>query len=126
VQAIEPLNIEEGAIADDPSGPEPTAKEVRRSARDRERMRIAMQNFARMAGDYDQSPPLRPPDVDSGRRVRRPSRRQLRQHREAMERFALQFQQGEVGDSPTPQEQDHPDLFVGTPPTNPDDRDLWS
>jgi hypothetical protein len=126
VQAIEPLSSEEGAMADDPSGPEPTPKEMRRSARDHERMRIAMENFARMAGDYDQTSPLLPPDGDSGRRVRRPSRRQLRQHREAMERFALQFQQGEGGDSTTPQEQDHPDLFVGTPPTNPDDRDLLS
>jgi hypothetical protein len=43
-----------------------------------------------------------------------------------MERFALQFQHDQAEESSNPQEQDHPDLFVGTPPTNPDDRDLLS
>ena len=124
VQTIEPLSSEAGAIADYPTLPEPTANEVRRRARDRDRMRIAMENFARMAGGYDPSPPLLPPDGDSGRRVRRPSQRQLRQHREAMERFAQQLKQGQGEESSNPQEQDHPDLFVGTPPPHPDEQDL--
>ena len=70
--------------------PRLTPRELRRQQRDRERVRIAMEQFARMVSDYE------PADAGYGSEASRrsgPSQRQLRLAREALERFAQQFEQ---------------------------------
>lgn len=70
--------------------PRLTKKEVRRLQRDHERVRIALEQFARMVSDYESDEAFH--GTPEPRR-RQPSQRQLRQAREALTRFAQQFEQ---------------------------------
>jgi len=117
-QVMEPLSSSEEDMGEYPSGPEPTPKEVRRSARDRERMRNALEQFGTMGGAYGPNQPSEQ-EFNAERQVRRPSPRQLRRHREAMERFAAQFDQTHGGEFSKPSHQDHPDMEPTREPEQP-------
>jgi len=71
--------------------PVPTPAEKRRGERDRARVKEALARFSATVSDYSAG---NNPDADSQRqsRVRRPSARQLRQARQALERFSAQIQ----------------------------------
>ncbi|MBU6355038.1 MAG: hypothetical protein KGQ81_08760, partial [Cyanobacteria bacterium REEB498] len=69
--------------------PAPTLREQRRSQRDRERVREALKGFSQMVSD-SLTPEEQLPEVPL---ARRPSARQLRKAREALERFAEQIQE---------------------------------
>ncbi|MEB3185013.1 MAG: hypothetical protein VKM97_03920 [Cyanobacteriota bacterium] len=77
--------------------PEPTLspRQLRRQQRDRERVRQAMEQFARMVSDYEPGYG----ELSGGRRSRGPSQRQLRKAREALERFAQQFEENMGGEA---------------------------
>jgi len=88
--------------------PPPSRRDLRRSERDRERVREALQGFSQMMSDTltsdDELPELP--------RGRRPSDRQLRKAREALERFAEQIQAQMGTDVPELQgAEDWPDPF---------------
>lgn len=86
-EAEEGFVPEEGPLAPQTLSP----REVRRQQRDRERVRNAMEQFARMVSDYEPAEGEGGPP--QGRRRRGPSQRQLRKAREALERFAKQFEE---------------------------------
>jgi hypothetical protein len=64
----------------------------RRVRHDRERMRVAMEGFARSVSAFTPGPKEAEPAVAPWNWRRRPSQRQLRKARQALERFAAQFE----------------------------------
>jgi hypothetical protein len=88
--------------------PPPSRRDLRRSERDRERVREALQGFSQMMSDTLTSDD----DLPELPRRRRPSDRQLRKAREALERFAEQIQAQMGTDVPELQgPEDWPDRF---------------
>jgi hypothetical protein len=114
-QVMEPLIRDEQAVDDDPGGPEASPWKEWRRLRDRERMRKALEQFGTMGGVYGPNQPSEQ-EFNAERQVRRPSPRQLRRHREAMERFAAQFDRTHGGEFSEPSHQDHPDMEPTRPP----------
>ena len=94
--------------------PVPTPAEKRRGERDRARVKEALARFSATVSDYSAG---NNPDADSQRqsRVRRPSARQLRQARQALERFSAQIQR-DMADSPAFRDDTLPDSADQRPP----------
>ncbi|MEI6615283.1 MAG: hypothetical protein WCL59_01785 [Cyanobium sp. ELA507] len=117
-QVMEPLIRDEQAVHDDPGEPEASPWEVRRRLRELERMRNALEQFGTMGGVYGPNQPAEQ-GFNAERQLRRPSPRQLRRHREAMERFAAQFDQTHGGEFSEPSHQEHPDMEPTREPKQP-------
>jgi ElaB/YqjD/DUF883 family membrane-anchored ribosome-binding protein len=103
-----PLSYESGDPHATGEPAPPSRRDLRRSERDRERVREALQGFSQMMSDtLTSSDEL--PELPRGRR---PSDRQLRKAREALERFAEQIQAQMGTDVPELQgAEDGPDSF---------------
>ena len=117
-QVMEPLIRDEQTDDDDLGESETSPWEARRRLRERERMRNALEQFGTMGGAYDPNHPSEQ-EFNAERQVRRPSPRQLRRHREAMERFAAQFDQTHGGEFSKPSHHDHPDMEPTREPEQP-------
>ena len=115
---MEPLIRDEQTDDDDLGESEASPWETRRRLRERERMRIALEQFGTMGGVYGPNHPSGE-EFNAERQVRRPSPRQLRRHREAMERFASQFDQTHGGEFSKPSHHDHPDMEPTSGPDQP-------
>jgi hypothetical protein len=83
--------------ADLPGSASPSPRAIRRQQRDQERVRSAMAEFARSVTGFDDAL-YEQEDPQQNRRARRPSQRQLKLAREALERFAAQFEE-DIGTS---------------------------
>jgi hypothetical protein len=86
----------------------------RRVRCDRERMRVAMEGFARSVSAFTPGPKEAEPAVAPWNWRRRPSQRQLRKARQALERFAAQFEE-ELSNGNGPDQ-------AGAPQSEPADR----
>jgi len=99
------------------SGSKLTPRQLRRSAKQREKIRAALENFSRMTADYDADYNSAIPDVrpvrDFGSSLRRPSQRQLNRYRKFMNELVLELQQNQAADFANSSEQDNSDPSFG-------------
>jgi hypothetical protein len=99
------------------SGSKLTPRQLRRSAKQREKIRAALENFSRMTTDYDADYNSAIPDVrpigDFGSSLRRPSQRQLNRYRKFMNKLVLELQQNQAADFANSSEQDNSDPSFG-------------
>jgi hypothetical protein len=114
---IEPLSPFDPSDDQDLSGAKLTPRQLRRRAKEREKIRAALENFSRMTqddeADYNSAIPDVRPVRDFGSRLRRPSQRQLNRYRKFMDELVLELQQNQAADFPDPSEQDKSDPSVG-------------
>lgn len=90
-QETEDFSEQQDEEADLPGSAPPSPREIRRQQRDQARVRAAMADFARSVTGLDDAL-FEQESAQQSRRARRPSQRQLRLAREALERFASQFE----------------------------------
>jgi hypothetical protein len=99
------------------SGSKLTPRQLRRRAKEREKIRAALEDFSRMTADYDADYDSAIPDVrpvrDFGSLLRRPSQRQLNRYRKFMNELVHELQQNQAADFPDPSEQGKTDPSVG-------------